>query len=86
MHPDKSSAARGGGRRRPERQRQLGVHATIDKIDLAGIQDYAASVVNRIYSGLTGLVKAGDITVVSGEGRLVSVDGNVGRVPTEDYR
>jgi dihydrolipoamide dehydrogenase len=28
---------------------QLGVHATVDKIDLAGIQDYAASVVNRIY-------------------------------------
>jgi dihydrolipoamide dehydrogenase len=65
---------------------QLGVHATVDKIDLAGIQDYAASVVNRIYSGLTGLVKAGDIAVVSGEGRLVSVDGKLAvRVDDEDY-
>jgi dihydrolipoamide dehydrogenase len=65
---------------------QLGVHATVDKIDLAGIQDYAASVVNRIYSGLTGLVKADNITVVSGEGRLVPVDGKVAvRVADEDY-
>jgi len=65
---------------------QLGVHVTVDKIDLAGIQDYAASVVNRIHSGLTGLVKAGDIAVVSGEGRLVSVDGKLAvRVADEDY-
>src|SRR5215212_9541443 len=64
----------------------IGIHATIDKIDLAGIQDYAASVVNRIYSGLTGLVKAGDIAVVSGEGRLVSVEGNMAvRVADDDY-
>ena len=86
MHPDKSSAARGGVADAARNGSQLGVHATIDKIDLAGIQDYAASVVNRIYSGLTGLVKAGDITVVSGEGRLVSVDGKVAvRAADEDY-
>ena len=78
LHAAVADAARNGS--------QLGVHATIDKIDLAGIQDYAASVVNRIYSGLTGLVKAGDITVVSGEGRLVSVDGKVAvRAADEDY-
>ncbi len=35
---------------------QLGVHATVDKIDLAGIQDYAASVVNR---HLLGSYRAG---------------------------
>ena len=65
---------------------QFGVHATVDKIDLAGIQEYANSVVNRIYSGLAGLIKAGDITVVAGEGRLVSVDGKVAvRVGDDDY-
>ena len=65
---------------------QFGVHATVDKIDLAGIQEYANSVVNRIYSGLAGLVKAGHITVVAGEGRLVSVDGKVAvRVGDDDY-
>jgi dihydrolipoamide dehydrogenase len=73
-----ADAARNGSR--------FGVHATVDKIDLAGIQDYAGSVVNRLYSGLNGLVKAGDITVVAGEGQLVSVDGNVAvRVADEDY-
>ena len=73
-----ADAARNGSR--------FGVHATVDKIDLAGIQDYAGSVSNRLYSGLTGLVRAGGITVVSGAGRLVSVDGAVAvRVADEDY-
>ena len=73
-----ADAARNGSR--------IGVHATVDKIDLAGIQEYANSVVNRIYSGLAGLIKAGEITVVSGEGRLVSVDGKVAvRVASQDY-
>jgi dihydrolipoamide dehydrogenase len=73
-----ADAARNGSR--------FGVHATVDKIDLAGIQDYAGSVVNRLYSGLNGLVKAGDITVVAGEGQLVSVDGNVAvRVADQNY-
>src|SRR4029453_14497963 len=50
LHPaEVADAARNGS--------QFGVHATVDKIDLAGIQEYANSVVNRIYSGLAGLIK-----------------------------
>ena len=50
---------------------QFGVHASVDKIDLAGVQSYADGVVGKLYKGLTGLVKARGITVVHGEGRLV---------------
>ena len=50
---------------------QLGVHATVDKIDLAGLNAYAGSVVSRLHKGLTGLVSARGITVVHGSGGLV---------------
>jgi dihydrolipoamide dehydrogenase len=50
---------------------RIGVHATIDKIDLAGVRAYAEGVVGRLYKGLNGLVSARGITVVHGEGRLV---------------
>ena len=50
---------------------RFGVHASIDKIDLAGVQAYADGVVGKLYRGLTGLVASRGITVVSGEGRLV---------------
>src|ERR671916_12 len=33
---------------------QVGVHATIDKIDLAAVTAYAESVVGRLYKGLSG--------------------------------
>jgi dihydrolipoamide dehydrogenase len=54
---------------------QLGVHAAIDKIDLAGVVGYADSVVGRIYKGLSGLVSGNGITVVQGDGRLTAQDG-----------
>jgi len=54
---------------------QLGVHAVIDKIDLAGVVGYADSVVGRIYKGLSGLVSGNGITVVQGDGRLTAQDG-----------
>jgi dihydrolipoamide dehydrogenase len=62
-----ADAAREGSR--------FGVHATIDKIDLAGVQAYADSVVVRLYRGLTGLVSGRGITVVEGEGRLDAAHG-----------
>jgi dihydrolipoamide dehydrogenase len=65
---------------------RFGIHATLDKVDLAGIQDYAGSVVNRLYSGLTGLVKSRGVTVVRGTGSLVVSDGTPAvRVGGEDY-
>lgn len=50
---------------------RFGVHASVDKIDLAGVRSYAEGVVARLYKGLTGLISARGITVVPGEGRLV---------------
>ena len=52
---------------------QFGIHATVDKIDLAGVRGYADGVVGRLYKGLSGLIARGGITVIPGEGRL-SVD------------
>jgi len=49
----------------------VGVHATVDKIDLAGVRAYAEGVVGRLHKGLTGLVSSRGITVVHGDGRLV---------------
>jgi dihydrolipoamide dehydrogenase len=49
---------------------QFGVHAAIDKIDLAGVVSYADGVVGRIHKGLSGLVSSHGITVIQGAGRL----------------
>ena len=62
---------------------QFGVHATVDKIDLAGVQAYADGVVGKLYQGLTGLVAARGITVVQGAGRLVR-DGSGAAVAVGD--
>ncbi len=53
----------------------VGVHATVDKIDLAGVRAYSEGVVGRLHKGLTGLVASRGITVVHGDGRLVPGDG-----------
>jgi len=50
------------------------VHATVDKVDLAGVRAYADGVVHKLHQGLTGLVTGRGITVVTGEGRLVRDD------------
>src|SRR5215216_4982443 len=54
---------------------QFGIHAAIDKVDLAGVVSYADSVVGRIYRGVSGLISARQITVVQGAGRLTMSDG-----------
>ena len=54
---------------------RFGVHATVDKIDLAGVRNYAQGVVSRLHKGLTGLIASRGITVVQGEGRLVPGSG-----------
>ena len=68
---------------------QFGIHATIDKIDLAGVRGYADGVVGRLYKGLSGLIAGRGITVVPGEGRL-SADrlqpGSRGRRPSPSRR
>jgi dihydrolipoamide dehydrogenase len=50
---------------------QFGVNATLEGIDMGGVNKYKDGVVSRLFKGLTGLVKSRGITVVEGEGRLV---------------
>lgn len=47
-----------------------GVLAKLDGVDAAGVRAYADGVVNRLFKGLTGLVRSRGITVVEGSGRL----------------
>ena len=49
---------------------QFGVDASLNGIDMAGVHKYKDGVVDRLFKGLTGLVKGRGITVVEGEGRL----------------
>jgi dihydrolipoamide dehydrogenase len=51
---------------------QFGIRTTLDGVDMAGVTTYKGSVVSRLYKGLQGLVKSRGITLVEGEGRLVS--------------
>jgi dihydrolipoamide dehydrogenase len=49
---------------------QFGVAATLDGIDMAGVNAYQDKVVSRLFKGLTGLIKGRGITVIEGEGRM----------------
>jgi dihydrolipoamide dehydrogenase len=53
---------------------QFGVNATLDGVDMAGVTKYREGVVDRLYQGLTGLVRGRGIDLVEGEGRLVAGD------------
>lgn len=62
---------------------QFGVSATLDGIDMPGVNAYADGVVSRLHKGLTGLIKGRGITVIQGRGRLsgpheVTVAGETG--------
>ncbi|HEX5090325.1 MAG TPA: dihydrolipoyl dehydrogenase [Nocardioides sp.] len=59
---------------------QFGVRASLEGIDMAGVNAYKDGVVQRLFKGLTGLMKSRGITFIEGTGRLtgpceVSVDG-----------
>jgi dihydrolipoamide dehydrogenase len=49
---------------------RFGVKATLEGIDMAGVNAYRDKVVSRLFQGLTGLIKGRGITVVEGEGRM----------------
>jgi dihydrolipoamide dehydrogenase len=49
---------------------QFGVRATLDGIDMAGVNAYKDGVVSRLFKGLAGLIKGRGITVIEGVGRL----------------
>lgn len=58
-----ADAARDGAR--------IGVLASLDGIDVEALHRYREGVVERLFKGLTGLVKGRGITVIEGAGRLV---------------
>ncbi|MFL6099733.1 MAG: dihydrolipoyl dehydrogenase [Actinomycetales bacterium] len=49
----------------------FGVRSTLEGIDMAGVNAYKDGVVERLYKGLQGLVKAHKVELVEGWGRLV---------------
>ena len=51
---------------------KYGVNAEFGGVDIAGVTKYREEIVASKYKGLQGLIKARGITVVEGEGRLVS--------------
>src|ERR1700759_4651964 len=50
----------------------FGVQATLQGIDMAGVNAYKDKVVTRLWKGLEGLIKSRKIDIVAGDGRLVS--------------
>ena len=53
---------------------QFGIKASLDGVDMSGVNSYKDGVVNRLYKGLQSLVQGRGITVVEGAGRLVAPD------------
>jgi dihydrolipoamide dehydrogenase len=53
---------------------QFGIKAELIGIDMPGVNAYKDGVVGKGYRGLQGLIKAANITVVEGEGRLAAPD------------
>jgi dihydrolipoamide dehydrogenase len=49
---------------------KFGVRASLDGVDMPGVNAYKDGVVDRLHKGLSGLVKGRGITVVEGTGRL----------------
>ncbi len=53
---------------------QFGIKASLDGVDMSGVNTYKDGVVARLYKGLQGLVKSRGITVIEGTGTLVGSD------------
>ncbi|WP_422773936.1 dihydrolipoyl dehydrogenase [Plantactinospora sp. WMMC1484] len=53
---------------------QFGIKAELVGVDMSGVNAYKDGVISRLYKGLQGLIKGAKITLVEGEGRLVSPD------------
>ena len=48
----------------------FGVHTTLDRVDMGGVNQYKDNVIGRLYKGLQGLIKSRKIEVVEGWGKL----------------
>jgi dihydrolipoamide dehydrogenase len=49
---------------------RFGINATLEGVDMAGVNAYKDKVVERLFKGLTGLVKGRGVTILQGEGRM----------------
>ncbi len=52
----------------------VGVHTTLEGIDMPAVLKYKDGVVGRLYKGLQGLIKSRGVNVVAGRGTLTSAD------------
>jgi dihydrolipoamide dehydrogenase len=52
----------------------IGINATLNSIDMNGVNSYKDGVITKLHKGLQGLVKSRGITYVEGYGKLVSHD------------
>jgi dihydrolipoamide dehydrogenase len=50
----------------------FGVNATLNSIDIAGVNTYKDGVIAGLYKGLQGLIKSRNVTFIEGTGKLVS--------------
>lgn len=50
----------------------FGVKASFEGIDMAAVNAFKDAVIERLFKGVTGLINAGGVTVIDGEGKLVS--------------
>ena len=53
---------------------KFGVKSTLNGMDMDGVNAYKDGVINKLYKGLSGLVKSRGIFFVEGHGKLVSKD------------
>jgi dihydrolipoamide dehydrogenase len=51
---------------------QFGVNATLNAIDMTGVNTYKDGVIAGLYKGLQGLIKSRNVTFIEGTGRLVN--------------
>lgn len=51
---------------------QFGVNATLNSIDMNGVNSYKDGVIAGLYKGLQGLIKSRNVTYIEGVGRLIS--------------
>ncbi|MFO7244242.1 MAG: dihydrolipoyl dehydrogenase [Actinomycetes bacterium] len=52
----------------------IGVNTTFGGVDMAGVNAYKRGVIDRLYKGLSGLVKSRGVTLIEGHGTLVGPD------------
>lgn len=50
----------------------VGVRSSFEGIDMAAVNAFKDAVVDRLFKGVTGLITAGGVSIIAGEGRLVS--------------